>query len=131
MVEMEQLFRTGASEYWNTHYMFGKSSPHMPKFPGQQFITTLIVNVIVPFLVALENNEKNSIMGTRALEILHQLKAETNQIIKKWINFGVRPGSALESQALLQLYNVYCKQKSCLDCRIGAEIIKAAIDEKN
>lgn len=131
MTELEQLFRTGASEYWDTHYLFGRSSPLLPKFPGEQFIATLIVNVIVPFLIVLEKNEKRSGMGVRAREILLQLKAESNKIIKNWSNFGVRPGSAIESQALLQLYNVYCKQKNCLDCEIGAELIKAAINEKD
>jgi hypothetical protein len=131
MTELEQLFRTGASEYWNTHYLFGSSSPALPKFPGEQFIATLIVNVIVPFLLAIEKNEKRSSMGVRAREILLQLKAESNKIIKNWSNLGVRPESAMESQALLQLYNVYCKQKNCLECEIGTELIRAAINEKN
>ena len=58
MVEMEQIFRTGASEYWTTHYLFGKSSPPKPKFQGEQFIATLIMNVVVPFLHALDKKGK-------------------------------------------------------------------------
>jgi len=130
MGEMEQIFRSGASEYWTTHYLFGKSSPPLPKFPGEQFIATLLINVIVPFLFSLEKSRKRSSVGIRAGEILLLLKAESNQVIKNWAKYGIRATNAKESQALLQLYNVYCKQKRCLDCQIGAESIKAAIHEK-
>jgi len=128
--EMEQILRAGASEYWTTHYLFGKSSPPLPKFPGEQFIATLLINVIVPFLFSLDKNRKRSSAGIRAGEILLQLKAESNQIIRKWGSIGIQANSANESQALLQLYNVYCKQKRCFDCQIGAESLKAAIHEK-
>jgi hypothetical protein len=130
MAEMEQIFRIGASEYWTTHYLFGKSSPPFPKFPGEQFIATLIINVVVPFLHALDKKGKRSIAGIQACEFLLQMKAESNQLIKNWARSGIRAKNAMESQALIQLYNVYCKQKRCLDCQIGAESIKAAIHEK-
>ncbi|MCK5691502.1 MAG: DUF2851 family protein [Bacteroidales bacterium] len=130
MAEMELIFRTGASEYWNGHYLFGRCSPLFPKFPGEQFISTLIINVLVPFLYALDKNGDKSMTGIRASEILIRLKAESNQLIRKWASIGIRPNNAMESQALLQLYNVYCKQKRCLDCQIGADSIKAAIHEK-
>jgi len=130
MAEMEQIFRTGASEYWTTHYLFGKSSPPKPKFPGEQFIATLIMNVIIPFLHALDKMEKGSIAGIQACEFLFQMKAESNQLIKNWARSGIRAKNAMESQALLQLYNVYCKQKRCLECQIGTSLMEAAIDEK-
>jgi len=129
--ELEQIFRTGASEYWDRHYLFGKYSPHIKKFPGEQFVNTLIINVILPFLMALARNEKHSSAGIRASRLLLQLKAEQNQIIKNWGFYGVRAGNAMESQALLQLYNVYCKQKRCLHCQIGADSIIAAMHEKD
>jgi hypothetical protein len=130
MAELEQIFRTVASEYWNTHYLFGKSSPPFPKFPGEQFVATLIINVIVPFLFAIEKSERRSWAGIQAQEILFQLKAESNQVINNWKTFGIITKNAHESQALLQLYNVFCKQKRCLECQIGAELIEAAIHEK-
>ena len=131
MAEMEQLFRCGASEYWDTHYLFGKASPQFPKFPGKQFIATLVINVVLPFLHALDKQGKRKTAGTPASEILLSLKAESNLIIKNWAIFGVRANNAMESQALLQLYHVYCKQRRCLDCQIGADLIKSAIHEKS
>jgi hypothetical protein len=128
--EMEQLFRSGASEYWTTHYLFGKASPPLPKYPGEQFVTTLIINIIVPFLNALGDFKGRNSTGLRAVDIMSNLKAESNRIIKKWGIFGIRADNAMESQALLQLYQYYCKQKRCLDCPIGADLVKTAIHEK-
>jgi hypothetical protein len=130
LTEMEQLFRSGASEYWTSHYLFGKSSPPFPKFPGTQFVSALLINIINPFLFTIKTNEKKSKEGIQAGEFLQQFKAESNQIIKKWDTFGIRAQNALESQALIQLYNYYCKPKRCQDCQIGADLIKAAIHEK-
>ena len=128
--EFEQLFRVKASEYWDTHYLFGKCSPPMVKYMGHQSILTLIINVIVPFLYTLGKTEHNTGAIRLAKEILSELEAESNHIIKKWANFGVKPRNAFESQALIQLHNNYCKQKRCLDCQIGAGFIKSVIHEK-
>jgi hypothetical protein len=126
VAELEQILRTGASEYWDTHYLFGKCSPPFQKFPGEEFIKTLIINAIVPFLYATDKYHKRSDAAGRARRILQQLKAEKNQIIRNWHSFGIRAASAQESQALIQLYNVYCKNRLCLECRIGAGIVEAA-----
>lgn len=131
MAEMEQLFRCGASEYWDTHYLFGRISPHYPKFPGEQFIATLVINVVLPFFQALDNHGKRNIAPKQTSEILLNLKAESNLIIKNWAIFGVRANNAMESQALLQLYHAYCKQRRCMDCQIGADLMKSAIHEKS
>ena len=128
--EMEQILRSGASEYWTNHYLFGKTSVPVSKYTGRQFVTTLIINNIVPFLTALAKTRYKNYGRMEAGEILGKFKAENNQIIKKWSIFGIRAGNARESQALLQLYHSYCKQKRCLDCQIGADIVKTAIHEK-
>lgn len=128
--EFEQLLRVRASEYWETHYLFGKCSPPSVKYMGHQSILTLIINVIVPFLYTLGKTEHSTGVIRRANEILSELEAESNHIIKKWAKFGIKPRNALESQALIQLHNNYCKQKRCLDCQIGADYIKSAIHEK-
>ncbi|MEN8155396.1 MAG: DUF2851 family protein [Bacteroidota bacterium] len=121
---VEQLFRVRASEYWNTHYMFDKCSPESPKYPGHQFIRTLMINAVVPFLFAM-GRRKNHIraidLGT---SLIQEMEAESNQIIKRWSEFGITPEGAFESQALIHLHNVYCKQKRCLDCLIGRDFIK-------
>lgn len=124
MVEIDQLLRVQASEYWNNHYVFGKCSPASAKHMGHQSIRTLIINVIVPFLFTFGRLEHKTTCTNGALDILSQLEAESNHIIKNWTDFGLRPHNAFESQALIQLHNAYCKQKRCLDCQIGAGFIE-------
>jgi len=116
--ELEQSFQLSASEYWNTHYVFGKSSPYCIKKMGRQSILKLVINVIVPFLASIQKTEAEEYDMAGEMEILPKLMAESNHIIKKWIKFGINPCNAFESQALIQLYKAYCKQKRCFDCQI-------------
>ncbi|MCK5134417.1 MAG: DUF2851 family protein [Bacteroidales bacterium] len=130
IVELEQLLRVRASDYWNNHYVFGKYAPASVKHMGQQSILTLIINVIVPFLFTFGRLEHKTSCIYSAARILTQLDAESNHIINKWADFGIRPNNAFESQALIQLYNAYCKQKRCLDCQIGAGFIEATVHKE-
>lgn len=128
--EMEQVLRVPAGEYWTTHYLFGKASPPLTKYPGEQFVRTLIINVLIPFLTALEKREGRKTSLCRASELLSQLNVESNRIIKNWRSFGIIPRNAAESQALIQLFNVYCKQKRCLQCRIANSLMRAILHEE-
>ncbi len=130
VTRVEQLLRVRASAYWDTHYIFDKCSPENPKYPGHQFIRTLVINAVVPFLFAM-GKRKNHIraidLGT---SLIQEMEAESNQIITKWRTFGIVPEDAFESQALIQLHNVYCKQKRCLDCLIGRDFIEQTTHEE-
>jgi len=117
--EIEQLLQLSASEYWNTHYIFGRPSPHSVKTMGKQAIQHLIINAIIPFMVANDpKNPKNDLLSDPG-EIIRELKPESNHIVKNWSDIGVVPGNAVESQALIQLYNRYCTQQRCDECQIG------------
>jgi hypothetical protein len=130
LAEIEQLLKVRASEYWNTHYQFGKCSPDFEKYVGHQSILSLIINSIVPFLFAYAQRKNHMGAVIRGTSIMQELEAESNQIIKKWAKFGIKPKGAFESQALIQLHNAYCKQKRCLDCLIGTEMIRSGAYEK-
>jgi hypothetical protein len=68
---------------------------------------------------ALHRKDPEKFVKTTPLTILQEMHSEFNHIIKKWTIFGIIPGNAFESQALIQLYNGYCKQKRCKECIIG------------
>ena len=95
---------------------------------GQHAVNTLIINVVLPYLQALGHRKTINSSGITAA-IISQLKAESNQIIRIWRTYGIHAKNAGESQALLQLFNVYCKQKRCLDCQIGMLLRKGALYE--
>ena len=59
-----------------------------------------------------------------ALKLLRQMPAEKNRIVQLWVDEGVCPTNAAESQALLQRYSGYCKDKRCLDCQLAFKLIK-------
>jgi hypothetical protein len=128
--ELEQWFRVKASPYWDNHYHFGSCSPVLPKNIGSHAFQMLLINVVVPFLNALGEMEHQRPICDYAFGLLKNLGAESNHIMEIWAKFGIHPTNAWESQALIQLYNTYCKQKRCLDCQIGVAIFTGAGNEK-
>jgi hypothetical protein len=125
--ELRKLFDVTASEYWNTHYRFNKTSEETrPKVLGQIAFNNLLINTIVPLLFVYGDQHLDQPMKDRALLLLEKLDAEENQIIRKWNKSGIESRTAFETQALLQLKNNYCDHKKCLNCQLGAKIITSA-----
>jgi len=125
--ELKKLFEVSASDYWNSHYNFNKiSKRNSKKILGDTSINTLIINVIVPFLFVYGEKQNRENLKNRALEFLEQLPPEQNSIITNWKKLGVETRSAFETQSLLQLKNIYCQKKKCLNCQIGVKIVKNA-----
>jgi len=128
--KLQELFRVCASEYWESHYNFNKTSKRKSKKElGTGSINTLIINVVIPFLFVYGEKQNKNDLKNRALQFLEQLPAETNSIISKWEKLGVKSRSAFDTQALLQLKNRYCEKKKCLNCQIGVKIVKTVPGE--
>lgn len=119
----KHLFDIKASEYWDSHYLFGKKTERKAKFLGIKSIESIFINVIVPILFTYAVRNNSEIHRDRALFILEQIAAEDNSIIRNWALEGIKPESALHSQALLELRKNYCAEKKCLTCRIGIELM--------
>ncbi|MFW5805749.1 MAG: DUF2851 family protein [Bacteroidales bacterium] len=121
--EIKKLLSVTASSYWDVHYTFGKASAKRVKTLGDAGINILLINTIIPFLFVYGKVKDSQNFKDQALKFLENIKAEQNHIIKGWKKLGIIPENALQSQALLQLKNVYCNQKRCLDCQIGNQVI--------
>jgi hypothetical protein len=122
--ELKALFKVSASEYWNLHYNFNKSSEHNSKKElGKSSINTLIINVVIPMLFVYGEKQNKQYLKNRALEFLEKLPPENNVTINNWKKLGLKVRSAFESQALLQLKNCYCEKKKCLNCQIGVKLV--------
>lgn len=124
--ELKKLFEVQASEYWNSHYSFNKTSVrNSVKELGETSVNTLIINIVIPLLFVYGEKQNKENLKNRSLEFLEQIPAEENSVIEKWKSLGVETRSAFESQALLQLKNKYCEQKKCLNCQIGVKLVKS------
>jgi len=121
--DLKNLFTVTASDYWDNHYSFNKPSVYRKKVFGEQIFSLIVINVVVPFYFLFGESQNKLILKDRALEILEQIPAENNSLIKRWAGTGVVAVNALESQALLQLQRNYCEPKRCLYCTIGHKII--------
>ena len=121
---LQDLLTTHVTPYWQTHYTFGSPSEHNEKNLSPFSINLLMINTCIPMLFAYGRHAANEALCDRAFDLLEQLKAEDNHIIRLWRECGLQVRSAGDSQALIQLKKEYCDRKDCLRCRIGYEYLK-------
>lgn len=122
-MEFRKLFITNTSEYWKTHYTFGKPSKMREKSIGEASINILLINTIVPTLFSYGKKKGMQHIMDRAIKLLEEIEPEKNTQLEKWNNMGIWSENAFYTQALLQLKNEYCNFRRCLDCQIGNTII--------
>ncbi|WP_304144054.1 DUF2851 family protein [Mesoflavibacter zeaxanthinifaciens] len=120
--DIYDVFKVSTSEYWNTHYTFGKASKKVSKKISTSFIDLLIINTIVPLKFCYAKQQGKDI-DEELIQLLSQVSAEKNSIIDKFDSLHVKATSALQSQALLQLKNEYCSKNKCLQCAVGNTVL--------
>lgn len=119
------LLRAGTSPYWNTHYTFGSTpTASRPKVIGESAIGLLLINAVAPFLFAYGRHRADEAAQEKAINLLEQLPAENNYIIRGWNDCGLTVSNAADSQALIHLKRCYCERRDCLRCRIGYNYLK-------
>jgi len=119
---IQRMFHVDTSEYWQSHYVFEKSSTRKIKNLGESAIDLILINTIVPTLYFYAKS--NSKYRELSLNLLLETKAENNTITRGFDSIGLKITSAYSSQALLHLKNNYCANKKCLNCAIGNYLIK-------
>ncbi|GAA4318968.1 DUF2851 family protein [Pontixanthobacter gangjinensis] len=122
--EIYRIFNVQISDYWKTHYNFGKSHPSRIKKLTRSFIGLLVINCILPMQYCYRQ-QLGKETETSVQSLLKGLKAEKNTAIS--IFYEIRPGlasSAMHSQALLHLKQHYCSQNKCLQCELGASLLR-------
>ncbi|MCH4823453.1 DUF2851 family protein [Gramella lutea] len=124
IIDLRTLFQVNVSEYWKTHYNFGKKHKTRTKNLSNNFIDLILINCVIPlrhcYAKYIGKDEVQLIQ-----DFISAVKPEKNSVIK--IFDDLRPGTAsnaLQSQALLQLKNEYCNLNNCLQCELGASLLK-------
>lgn len=83
----------------------------------------LVINTAIPVIFAYGREKEKESLCEKAFNLLEEIKAEDNHIVRMWGECGLEARSAGDSQALIQLKKEYCDKKECLRCRIGYEYL--------
>jgi hypothetical protein len=112
------------SPYWQTHYHFGrKGKSEMPSM-GRESIDMIIINTVVPLMMAYGKQRDDQDMMDRALNMLQEIPPESNAIMRQWKTIGMSAQTAFDSQGLIELHDHFCMKHRCLDCSIGAYLLR-------
>lgn len=125
--ELRKFFTVGQSPYWIKHYHFFKTQRQEVSQLGDASIDNIIINSVIPILVAYGRSRGEDLHVERAIAILQEVHPESNMITRHWKQLGFTVKNAFDSQALVQLNNGYCLRRRCLDCKIGASIVNPSM----
>lgn len=123
--ELQSRFQIGQSQYWEEHYIFGKKAKAKVPAMGSDASALLIINAVVPLLVAYSKQRQQPELLDKAIYWLSEIPAENNRITRDWNDLGMRVTTAADSQALIEWYNQYCMPRKCLECTIGAALVRS------
>lgn len=122
--EMQSLLQSGLQGYWYNHTQFGSTETEgTPPMRASQ-LDLIIINTIVPILYAYGKHRKDRELCDKAERILHTLRSEDNNIVRRWRQKGVTIECAADSQAIIQLQKAYCNKYNCIACHLAYTYIK-------
>jgi hypothetical protein len=121
---MIDFFNVSVSDYWKEHYYFDRESKNIGKSISPSTVELIMINNVIPFLFVYGKLKGQVRYQDKAFALLESITAESNSIVRNFMEFGLEPTSSAQSQALLELKSNYCDQKKCLECRIGLDLIK-------
>ncbi|MFM9021194.1 MAG: DUF2851 family protein, partial [Sediminibacterium sp.] len=113
-----------AGDYWDTHYRADHLSRAEKKTLGQQQADTLAINVLLPLMYAYGINRGEDQLIRKVLSMYEELPAEHNRITALWSNTEVKNLRGADSQALTELTYTFCRNKYCLQCAVGQQILQ-------
>lgn len=123
--ELRKMLNISAHHYWDTHYRFDvPGAKKMAKRMGTTSINILLINVLIPLLFCYGEKLGSQALKNRALNLLQEIPAEKNSITKRWKELGMPLDSAYDSQGLIELKQMNCSAKNCLNCNVGNSILK-------
>jgi hypothetical protein len=117
------ILQSKTSDYWETHFIFGKSHPQMTKKTTSSFMDLLLINTVIPLQFTFMKIQGKSDEDT-LLEVVKHMKPERNSIVDTFNQKGLITENAMQSQALLTLKNEYCNHQKCLQCEVGLHVLK-------
>jgi hypothetical protein len=117
-------FDITANDFWQYHYRFSDSSRFIKKRIGGAMIDNIMTNTVIPLLFTYGTYYNEHSIRYKALRWLEETGWEENTITRNFKAIGIKCSSSYDSQALTELKNEYCDKKRCLECSIGAWLLK-------
>ncbi len=110
------------SNYWQTHYVFGKEHKNRKKTVSQSFYNLLLINTILPFQYVY-HQQLGKDMIDEVLQHYQSIDLEKNSTTDMFKKMNIPLTSSLDSQSVLFLKKNYCDLKRCLNCEIGIKLM--------
>ncbi len=125
--QLHDLLQVKLTGYWASRYVFAPlgGPREMPAF-GTATLNLLLINTVAPLLYAHGMVTGSDLECDRAADLLEQLPPERNSIVDALTFAGLECGSALQSQAMVQLRRAYCEPRKCIYCDIGHHLLAIA-----
>lgn len=120
--DVYNFFDQEASSFWDTHYNFQSVSAKRKKRITKSFIDLIIINTIVPILFCYSKTIGKDNSET-IISLMSSIVKEENTIVQRFNTLKPIAENALQSQGLIELKNVYCDKKKCLECAVGSSIL--------
>ena len=118
------LLSAKPSDYWQTHYVFGKEHNKRNKAVSQTFYNLVLINTILPFQYVYHQQMGNDMID-EILQRYQSIAFEKNSTTEVFKSLKVPIENSLDSQAVLFLKKNYCDLRRCLSCDIGIKLMKS------
>lgn len=122
--KLSDIFSIKLDGYWSEHISFDLPSISNPASLSKGSIELIMINLVAPLYFAYAMKSGDVALSERGVDLLMQLKPESNSIISQWGVVGLKADNAMRSQALIHLRKEYCDLRKCLHCRIGNHLMK-------
>jgi hypothetical protein len=121
--KLETAISSAHEGYWRTHYRFDSKEFDPVNALGRNSVENLIINTIAPYLFFYGKQCGRDELMEASLECFETVPFELNHKTRCFTNSGLKFRTAGESQALINLYDNYCKTRSCLKCSIASTLL--------
>jgi hypothetical protein len=134
LVRFQNLLEGPPQPYWDRRIVFGAEKlSHPSALIGPTRTTEVIVNVVVPLLLALSQRERNRRLEQRLHNMYSIIRPLADNSVTERMKSHLFPAeteakrvvrSARRQQGLLQLYHDFCEDESmtCTDCGFLAAV---------
>jgi hypothetical protein len=106
-----------------TIFLFRKSISKLDPSLSYSMQNHVLVNMVIPYYFYLGKSDEQ--YRQKGIEISEILPPEKNNIVEQMKMLGFSVNNSFDSQAVLEIYNEFCKKKKCLNCVIGCKIINS------